>query len=114
VSFWIVVALAVAFVVVKRLLGAGKVSSDVVLERIASGATVVDVRNPDEFRGGAYPGAVNVPVGELGARIQEIPRDRPVVLYCKAGARAAAAAQILAQAGYTDVVNAGGLGDMPR
>jgi phage shock protein E len=114
VSWWIVAALVVAFLVVKRVLGGGKVPSNVVMERIKAGARIVDVRSPDEFRDGAYPGAVNIPVGSLGARLQEIPRDRPVVLYCASGARSAMAARMLKQAGYADVVNAGGLADMPR
>jgi phage shock protein E len=115
VNSWIVAALAVAaFVLIKRLRGGGKVSSNVVKERIEAGAVILDVRNPDEFRSGAFPGALNIPVGVLPARLQEIPRGRPVVVYCAAGVRAATAARILQQAGYADVVNAGGLRDMPR
>ena len=44
----------------------------------------------------------------------EISKDKPVVVYCASGGRSATAARMLLQAGYTDVVNAGGLGDMPR
>jgi phage shock protein E len=87
---------------------------ELVREKLAAGATVVDVRTPDEFRGGAYPGAVNIPVQVLAGRISEIPRDRAVVLYCGSGVRSEAAARFLRQAGFDDVVNAGGLGDMPR
>ncbi len=83
-------------------------------ERIAGGAKVIDVRTPEEFADGAYPGAVNIPVSSLGARLGEVPRDRPVVLYCASGARSGAAARFLKSAGYVDVVNAGGLADMPR
>ena len=43
----------------------------------------------------------------------EIPRDRPVVLYCASGARSSAAARAMKQAGFADVLNAGGLADMP-
>ena len=85
-----------------------------VKEKIAAGATIVDVRTPGEFRDGAYPGAVNIPVQDLDRQMGEIPKDKPVVLYCASGARSAAAARALKQAGYPDVVNAGGLGDMPR
>jgi rhodanese-related sulfurtransferase len=75
---------------------------------------VIDVRSPAEFRGGAFPGAVNIPLGELAARTSEIPRDRPVVLYCASGTRSGMAAGQLRKAGFSDVVNAGGLGAMPR
>jgi len=75
---------------------------------------VVDVRSPEEFRDGAYAGAVNIPLQELGRRVAEIPKDKPVVLYCASGGRSGMAARVLKQAGYAEVFNAGGLGDMPR
>ena len=87
---------------------------DDVKRKLAAGAVVVDVRTPQEFQAGAYPGARNIPVQELAQRVGEIPRGRPVVLYCAHGIRAASAARLLQQAGYDDVTNAGGLGDLPR
>lgn len=80
---------------------------------LAAGAQVVDVRSEDEFRDGAYPGALHIPLHELAVRMGEIPRGRKVVLYCASGVRSATAARLLKQAGYAEVVNAGGLGDMP-
>jgi phage shock protein E len=110
---WVVAGgAAVALVVFRRLLGGRKVSQEIVLSKIEAGARIVDVRTPDEFRAGAYPGAVNIPVQALAARIGEIPKDRPVVVYCASGMRSASAAGLLGRAGY-DVVNAGGLRDMP-
>jgi len=87
--------------------------SSLVKQKIDAGATIVDVRTPEEFRDGAYPGAINIPVSNLGARLGEIPKSKPVVLYCASGARSASAARAMKQAGFADVVNAGGLGDMP-
>ncbi|HTN52507.1 MAG TPA: rhodanese-like domain-containing protein [Anaeromyxobacter sp.] len=111
---WTVAALgAVAFVLFKRF-GGKRVSPIVVKQKIEAGAKVLDVRSPEEFRGGAYPGAVNIPVQSLAGRLAELPKDRPIVVYCASGGRSAVAARLLAQAGYADVVNAGGLGDMPR
>jgi phage shock protein E len=104
----------IAVIILKRILGGGKVASSIVKQKLDSGATVVDVRTPDEFRDGAYPGAKNIPLGELGRRLGEIPKDKPVVLYCASGARSSSAARAMKQAGYTDVINAGGLADMPR
>ncbi len=89
-------------------------SASTVEEKIAAGATIVDVRTPDEVARGAYPGAVNIPLQALTARLHAIPRDRPVVLYCASGMRSGSAERMLRQAGYADVVNAGGLGHMPR
>ena len=104
----------VAVIILKRILGGGKVASSIVKQKLDSGAIIVDVRTPDEFRDGAYPGAKNIPLGELGTRMGEIPRDKPVVLYCASGVRSLSAAQAMKQAGYVDVINGGGLGDMPR
>ncbi len=85
-----------------------------VKEKIAAGARIVDVRTPAEFSDGSYPGAVNMPLASLLARMSELePRTAPIVLFCASGARSAQAARLLKQAGFTDVVNAGGLDDMP-
>jgi phage shock protein E len=108
-----VVAVA-GWLVVRRFLKGGKVAENVVVELIKAGGQVVDVRSPEEYRDGFYPGAVNIPVNELARRMGELSKDKAVVLYCASGARSGMAARMLKQAGYTHVVNAGGLGDMPR
>jgi len=90
-------------------------SFNIVKDKIKAGARVVDVRTEDEFADEAYPGAVNIPVGVLPRRMAELePKDAPVVLYCASGARSAMAAQMLKASGWTDVLNAGGLDDMPE
>lgn len=104
----------IAVIILKRLLGGGKVATSIVKQKLESGAMIVDVRTPDEFRDGAYPGAKNIPLSDLGSRLAEIPKDKPVVLYCASGARSSSAARAMKQAGYADVINAGGLADMPR
>jgi phage shock protein E len=89
--------------------------SNQISEKIKAGARIVDVRTPDEFADGAYPGAKNIPLAVLQARMNELePKEKPLVLYCASGARSAQAARILKQAGFSDVINAGGLDDMPR
>jgi phage shock protein E len=108
------VVAVVGWLVVRKFLKGGKVAQNVVQEKIKAGAQVVDVRSPEEFRDGSYPGAVNIPVQEVARRMGELKKDRPVVLFCASGARSGVAARVLKQAGYADVVNAGGLGDMPR
>lgn len=86
-----------------------------VREMIKSGAKIVDVRSADEFADESYPGAVNIPLGILSAKLDELgPKDGPIVLYCASGARSAQAARLLKQAGFTKAVNAGGLDDMPK
>ena len=84
-------------------------------EKIAAGARVVDVRTPAEFADGAYKGAINIPLSVLPVRMNELePKDKPIVLYCASGARSGQGARVLKHAGFKDVVNAGGLDDMPE
>jgi len=86
-----------------------------ILAKIQAGAAVIDVRSPDEFADGAYPGARNIPVNTLPNRWAEVgPKDKPVVVYCASGGRSAVAQQMLKAQGFTDVTNAGGLEDMPE
>lgn len=90
-------------------------AGNTVKENIASGARIVDVRTPAEFKDGAYPGAINIPLAILPARMHELePRSAPIVLYCASGARSGQAMRFLKQNGFTEVINAGGLDDMPR
>ncbi|MFA6504749.1 MAG: rhodanese-like domain-containing protein [Treponemataceae bacterium] len=89
--------------------------ANIVKEMIKAGARIVDVRTEDEFSDEAYPGAVNIPVGVLPNRMKELePKDKPIVVYCASGARSAMAAKMLKASGWKDVVNAGGLSDMPE
>lgn len=69
--------------------------------------TLLDVRNPDEFAGGHIPRALLIPLSELRHRFEEIPRDKPVWVYCGVGQRAYYATRFLAQMGY-DVANLSG------
>ena len=66
---------------------------------------VLDVRTVPEYRSGHIPGAINVPVGELGRRLDELAayRDRPVIVHCEAGPRADYAASMLRAAGFSDL-----------
>ncbi|TVQ28123.1 MAG: CoA-disulfide reductase [Spirochaetaceae bacterium] len=74
---------------------------------------IVDVRTPTEFATGAYPGAINVGLDELGVRAGEFGRpDREIIVYCASGARSSYAQRVLEQHGYKNVRNGGGLHDM--
>jgi phage shock protein E len=78
---------------------------------VSEGALLLDVRTPAEFTTGAPSGAVNIPVQELGVRMQELPRDRTIVAYCRSGARSASAVEQLVAAGF-DAHDAGGVGNV--
>lgn len=77
-----------------------------------AGAFVLDVRQPDEWVTGHIPDATLIPLGELSARIAEVPRDRQVVVVCRSGNRSAQGRDILLGAGYPSVTSmAGGMND---
>lgn len=102
-----VVALVLGFL----FLGSGgDVSSSEARRLVEGGALLVDVRTPAEFSARHIPGAVNIPLSELDARMNELgPRSRAVVLYCRSGNRSAQAARILEGAGYSSVHDLGAM-----
>jgi phage shock protein E len=66
---------------------------------------LLDVRTPDEYRQAHLKGSLLISLGELSRRVQEIPRDRPVLIYCAVGARSSTAASFLSSRGYREVYN---------
>lgn len=83
---------------------------------------LIDVREPDEFSAGHLAGAISIPRGVLEFQIETHPalasldgghvpvRERPIILYCRSGARSALAASSLMQMGFTHVSSmAGGI-----
>ncbi len=76
---------------------------------------IVDVRTTEEFRSGAFPGAINIPLDELQMRIIELgSKSREITLYCASGARSAYGHRGLQQMGFTNVKNGGGIMQMMR
>jgi rhodanese-related sulfurtransferase len=71
---------------------------------------LIDVREPAEFNDalGHAPGAVLIPLGQLPQRFQEIPKDKPVAIICRSGARSARATMFLRQNGFERVANVSG------
>lgn len=69
---------------------------------------LLDVREPAELDAGYIEGAVNIPLGQLAGRLQEVPKDQPVYLYCRSGRRSQEAAKILLDNGYKDVSHLNG------
>lgn len=72
-------------------------------EAMDAGAFVLDVRTGPEYAEGHIPGAYNIPLTELAARVEEIPTDQNVVVYCKSGHRAALADGVLNMLGLNNV-----------
>jgi rhodanese-related sulfurtransferase len=63
-------------------------------------AYLVDVREDEEWVAGHAPGAQHIPLGALGERAEQIPRDRDVYVICRSGGRSARATQALNAAGF--------------
>jgi phage shock protein E len=76
--------------------------------------TVIDVRTPSEFAAGHVAGARNIDVeaADFGTKIAALDKNAPYLLYCRSGRRSALAADQMKQAGFTDVVDAGGMTDL--
>lgn len=69
---------------------------------------VVDVREPDEYAAGHVPGAINVPLGQVGEWAQDRPKDEAMLVICQSGRRSLKASQELAARGFTRVTNVEG------
>ncbi|WP_424767801.1 rhodanese-like domain-containing protein [Paenibacillus sp. sgz302251] len=72
---------------------------------------LIDVRETHEYKSGFIPGARNIPLSVLHGRLDEIPKDRELFLYCRSGMRSKNAARILHKQGYTRFAHLqGGIG----
>jgi rhodanese-related sulfurtransferase len=111
--FWLAV-LALAALFIPRFLGLKhRIGGVEARKKVEDGALLLDVRTPAEFAGGHLPGAKNVPVGELSARLGELPKDRAIVAYCQSGMRSASAVRLLRAQGF-EAWNLGGMGAYDR
>ncbi len=102
---------------IKRLLGAGpsdgslrpNVKAAQAVELVAGGATLVDVRESNEWRTGHAPGAVHIPLGQIAQSARRLQKARPVVVVCASGMRSRTAAQQLRNLGYQATSVSGGM-----
>jgi rhodanese-related sulfurtransferase len=75
-----------------------------------AGAFILDVRQPEEWNEFHVPDSTLIPLGELASRVDELPRDREIVVICRSGNRSAQARDILLDAGFREATSmAGGL-----
>lgn len=70
---------------------------------------LLDVREPKEWKLGTLPGALLIPMSELQARIDEIPKERPILCICRSGARSQQVAAFLGFNGYEVANMTGGM-----
>lgn len=77
-----------------------------------AGSVLIDVRTEDEFDSGHIPGSINIPLDSLESVYDEIPgEETPVFVYCRSGSRSEQAKYMLAEMGYGNVTNIGGIQD---
>jgi rhodanese-related sulfurtransferase len=80
------------------------------LELVADGATLVDVRESNEWRAGHAPRALHIPLAQISEQSRRISTERPVVVMCQSGSRSRAAAGQLRKAGFRATSLSGGIG----
>ncbi len=85
-----------------------EIDIDELARALEAGAAVVDVREIGEYAAGHVPGALNIPMGRLTARLDELDRTRPVLVICASGRRSAAMVDVLAAEGFEAVNVRGG------
>jgi glyoxylase-like metal-dependent hydrolase (beta-lactamase superfamily II)/rhodanese-related sulfurtransferase len=91
------------------------IDADAAKKALLEGAAVLDVREPNEFASGHIADAISIPLGQLTARTNELPKDRPIVAYCGHGERSASGVSILERAGFEQLLNMdGGFGAWER
>jgi len=81
-------------------------------QKYNDGAFVLDVREPSEWDSFHAPNTTLIPLGELASRVDELPKDQPIVVVCRSGNRSQEGRDILLAAGFTQVTSMdGGLND---
>jgi len=77
-------------------------------EKRDQGAFILDVRQPEEWQQFHIPGATLIPLGELPNRLNEVPKDKEIVVVCRTGHRSAQGRDILLNAGFPMVTSMAG------
>jgi phage shock protein E len=85
-----------------------KYSCSFVQEVLSEGGQLIDVRSPVEFSQGSLNGAINMPIENFQYLKDDIDTDKPVLLYCRTGARSEMVKKYLNQLGFDHVHNIGG------
>lgn len=76
---------------------------------------LIDIRTEAELRGGVLPQASHLPMHLIPLKMNDFPRDKEIILYCRSGARSYHACRFLMQQGFDNVINLrGGILDWAR
>ena len=110
----LVIGASAVWLISRNTAGASSYPSEISAEEAVakrdSGSFILDVREPDEWNQFHVPNSTLIPLGELAARLDELPKDQEIVVVCRSGNRSAKGRDILLSAGFTQVTSmAGGL-----
>lgn len=90
-----------------------KLTFDTVSADINNGSLLLDVRTPEEFSAGYIENAENLPLAEIqSGQIPQVSKDKPLYVYCRSGNRSAEATKLLQNAGFTNVIDLGGINEV--
>ncbi len=103
--FYLALAL-LAFILFRRFM-VNRKASETIKNMNTKDLYLVDVREPAEFASGSAKGAVNIPLGSIQSRINELKGKENIVVFCRSGNRSAMAADILEKNGIKNVTNGG-------
>ncbi|UBM60586.1 rhodanese-like domain-containing protein [Marinilongibacter aquaticus] len=90
---------------IKKLLGIGPKTD--VKDLIQSGAAIIDVRSPEEYRTGHINGSKNFPLPNLLSKVSKLDKNLPIITCCASGMRSASAKRLLKNQGFVLVHNGG-------
>jgi len=92
-----------------------KITPEEAQKMMSGDVIILDVRTQDEYDSGHIPNAICLPVDQVAAQAESVLPDKnqTILVYCRSGARAATASQTLADMGYTNVYNFGGILSWP-
>ena len=85
----------------------GELSCEKLQKLLKDGAQLIDVRSIMEFNQGALNGAINLPINSIQHNTDSIDQSKPVLLYCRSGARSGMVKNFLISLGFQDVYNIG-------
>ena len=112
-TLYIIIAIVIIYFIASKYLSKGsKVISTTDLKLLMQDRNpdyyYIDVRTPGEFKKNKIKGFKNVPLNQLMDRLNQIPKDKKVVVICQSGARSTSACRQLVKSGYPDITNVRG------
>ncbi len=98
-------------ILIKMITSKADVKGEQIVDILARGGKVIDVRSQSEYRNGHIKNSINIPLADIlnGVKRNGINKETPLILCCASGARSASAKRFLIKEGYTNVYNGGSL-----